>query len=147
MTSTMMFTSRSSVGSGRSSGRPTFSSLSVSAGTGGMRVSQAGRTYSAGAGAGAGFGFSSSGGGGGFSLAAADDIMAGNGKLAMQNLNERLASYLARVSSLEQANASLELKIQELLAGRVGPTARDFSAFNGTISELQGKVSCSTDDL
>lgn len=113
-----------------------------------MRVSQAGRTFSAGTGAGAGFGFSSSGGGGsGFSLAAADDIMAGNGKLAMQNLNERLASYLARVSSLEQANASLELKIQELLAGRVGPTAHDFSAFSGTISELQGKVSCSTDDL
>nr|Q07427.1 RecName: Full=Keratin, type I cytoskeletal 18; AltName: Full=Cytokeratin-18; Short=CK-18; AltName: Full=Keratin-18; Short=K18 [Carassius auratus]AAC38007.1 keratin [Carassius auratus] len=68
---------------------------------------------------------------------ATGDIM-GNEKMAMQNLNDRLASYL-RSETLEQANSKLELKIREALEKK-GPEVCDYSRFQPIIDDLRRKI-------
>lgn len=103
------------------------------AGGSGVRISAAkgARSFSSG-------GFSSASSG--FNLADAVNISA-NEKITMQNLNDRLASYLEKVRMLEVANADLELKIKQFLEKKAMPKSHDSSAHQVTIHDLQNKVS------
>lgn len=60
-------------------------------------------------------------------------------KETMQDLNDRLASYLERVRSLEADNQRLEIKIREHLEKK-GPQVRDWGHYFKTIEELRAQV-------
>ncbi|XP_077316017.1 keratin, type I cytoskeletal 19-like [Lithobates pipiens] len=64
-----------------------------------------------------------------------------NGKETMQHLNDRLASYLDKVRSLEQQNSQLERNIREWYERNQPSTLPDYSGFLRIIQELQGQIS------
>ncbi|XP_036612942.1 keratin, type I cytoskeletal 20 [Trichosurus vulpecula] len=68
------------------------------------------------------------------------DFFVGNEKITMQNLNERLASYLERVRSLEQANSQLEIQIRQWYEKNSPTLSRDYSAYFKTIEDLQNQI-------
>ncbi|XP_008995820.4 keratin, type I cytoskeletal 19 [Callithrix jacchus] len=86
---------------------------------------------------------SSSGGyGGGYGgiLATSDGLLAGNEKLTMQNLNDRLASYLDKVRALEAANGELEVKIRDWYQKQGPGPSRDYSHYYKTIQDLRDQI-------
>lgn len=71
-------------------------------------------------------------------------LLSGNEKVTMQNLNDRLASYLDNVRALEEANAELERKIKGWYE-KYGPGScrgldHDYSRYYLTIEDLKNKV-------
>ncbi|XP_032448784.1 keratin, type I cytoskeletal 18-like [Lynx canadensis] len=132
-----IFSNYRSVGSVQGSNhrvRPVSSAASVYAGAGGsgFRISIS-RSSS----------FRSGWGSGGMA-AVMTGALAGIGgiqgeKETMQDLNDRLTSYLERVRSLEADNQRLEIKIREHLEKK-GPQVRDWGHYFKTIEELRAQI-------
>lgn len=77
---------------------------------------------------------------GGFNLADGLDLhVSANEKTTMQNLNNRLASYLEKVRTLEQENDQLEKQIRGWYQSRV-ITSHDYTSYFATIDNLKDKV-------
>lgn len=58
----------------------------------------------------------------------------------MQNLNGRLASYLDKVHTLEEANRELETKTHDWYQSQGPRPARDSSPYFKTIEDLRNKT-------
>nr|XP_033773449.1 keratin, type I cytoskeletal 47 kDa-like [Geotrypetes seraphini] len=90
------------------------------------------------------FGGSQAGGFGG-GHGGGESLLSGNEKETMQNLNDRLASYLDKVRALEEGNAELERKIKEWYdkyrpGGTAGGPARDYSKYYKIIEDLSIQI-------
>ncbi|KAJ8400618.1 hypothetical protein AAFF_G00393870 [Aldrovandia affinis] len=137
---------------GRSGVTPAYRAASIYGGAGGQgarisQVSYSGLRSSAAPGASYSSSFQVSGGGGGgggLGLGGGaggrgSGAILGNEKGAMQNLNDRLATYMETVRSLEQANKQLEVQIREAVA-KGGPDCHDFSRYSPVLEDLRKQV-------
>ncbi|XP_055252102.1 keratin, type I cytoskeletal 18 [Moschus berezovskii] len=131
------FSSYRSLGSVQSSGhrvRPVSSAASVYAGAGGSgsRISVSRSTSVRG-----GWGSGNLGAGMAGGLVGVGGIQ--GEKETMQDLNDRLASYLEKVRSLEADNRRLESKIREHLEKK-GPQVRDWGHYLKIIEDLRAQI-------
>ncbi|XP_028558685.2 keratin, type I cytoskeletal 17-like [Podarcis muralis] len=68
-----------------------------------------------------------------------------DGKAVMQDLNDRLASYIDQVRCLEGENAELQSKISDFHAkNRLAGELKDYSHYYQQIEELQNQIVCTT---
>uniref|UniRef100_A0A8C8S114 Keratin, type I cytoskeletal 19 n=1 Tax=Pelusios castaneus TaxID=367368 RepID=A0A8C8S114_9SAUR len=125
-----------------------FRAPSIHGGSGGrgasvstVRLLSSGVGGSLGGGYGSGLYSSFDGGFGG-----SDGLLSGNEKSTMQNLNDRLASYLDRVRALEEANSDLEIKIRDWQQKQGPGPAHDYSHYFKTIEDLRDKIFAATID-
>ncbi|XP_053425734.1 keratin, type I cytoskeletal 14 [Nycticebus coucang] len=117
--------------------------FSSSSSFGGALGSGFGGGFGSGLGGGFGGGFGAGFGGG---FGGGDGLLAGNEKVTMQNLNDRLASYLDKVRALEEANADLEVKIRDWYQRQRPAETKDYTPYFKTIEDLRSKILAATVD-
>ncbi|XP_066503540.1 keratin 99 [Hoplias malabaricus] len=75
------------------------------------------------------------------SLGSSYDVSFGaNEKLTMQNLNNRLASYLEKVRSLEASNRKIELRIKDYYESMSPVGRKDLTGYYSTIESLRKQI-------
>ncbi|XP_026510536.1 keratin, type I cytoskeletal 14-like isoform X2 [Terrapene carolina triunguis] len=137
----------SGVGSSLGGGYGGSYNSSFGGGYGGGLGGGFGGGYAGGLGGGLGGGFGGGYGGGfGGGFGGGDGILPAGEKETMQNLNDRLATYLDKVRALEEANSDLEIKIKEWYKKQGPGPDRDYSPYYRTIEDLRSKILAATID-